>query len=96
MQVRRKGRHANTGKDLLSEGPSKWNVLLTGGGGNRSSVGVEKGVKTMIVLTGPIGKGNMSHFKEGSEVMIQITMQAGHSNGGINSGDWRETKTPQM
>ena len=39
----------------MSGSPSEWNVGLTGRGGRRGSVRVDKGVKTVVVLTGPIG-----------------------------------------
>ena len=58
----------------MSKCPSKWNVGLTGRGGRRGSVRVDKGVKTMVVLTGPVSKGNMSHFKKGGKMVIQVSM----------------------
>lgn len=60
----------NTGEDLLSESPSEGNIGLTRGGGNRGSIGFEEGVKTMIMLTRPISKGDMSHPTKRGEVVI--------------------------
>ena len=49
----------------MSDGPSKWNVSLTGGGGNRGRIRFGERINAMIVLTRPIGKGNVTSVVPG-------------------------------
>ena len=74
MKIGRKEGQLKTGEDLLSKCPSEGNESLTGGRGERGSIRGNKRVQTMIVMTRPIGEGNVSHFKEWSEMVIKVTM----------------------
>ena len=74
MKIGRKEGQLKTGEDLLSKCPSEGNVGLTGRRDDRGSIGRDKGVQTTIVKTSPISEGNVSHFKERWEMVIQVAV----------------------